>query len=53
MLLGFGRRGSSIGDRRAARGAINDTGITITNGQATIQIAGPSVTVNNGALVVT
>jgi uncharacterized protein involved in type VI secretion and phage assembly len=33
--------------------AINDTGITITNGQATIQIAGPSVTVNNGALVVT
>jgi uncharacterized protein involved in type VI secretion and phage assembly len=33
--------------------AINDTGITITNGQATIQIAGTSVTVNNGALVVT
>jgi uncharacterized protein involved in type VI secretion and phage assembly len=33
--------------------AINDSGITITNGQATIQIAGPSVTVNNGALVVT
>ncbi len=33
--------------------SINDSGITITNGQATIQIAGPSVTVNNGALVVT
>jgi uncharacterized protein involved in type VI secretion and phage assembly len=33
--------------------AINDTGITITNGQATILIAGPSVTVNDGALVVT
>jgi uncharacterized protein involved in type VI secretion and phage assembly len=33
--------------------AINDTGITITNGQATILIAGPSVTINDGALVVT
>ena len=33
--------------------SINDTGITITNGQATILIAGPSVTVNDGALVVT
>jgi uncharacterized protein involved in type VI secretion and phage assembly len=33
--------------------AINDTGITITNGQATIQITGPSVNVNNGALQVT
>jgi uncharacterized protein involved in type VI secretion and phage assembly len=33
--------------------AINDTGITISNGQATIQIVGPSVTINNGALVVT
>ena len=33
--------------------AINDTGITITNGQATIVLAGPSVTVNNGALAVT
>jgi uncharacterized protein involved in type VI secretion and phage assembly len=33
--------------------AINDTGITITNGQATIQIVGPSVIVNQGALVVT
>jgi uncharacterized protein involved in type VI secretion and phage assembly len=33
--------------------AINDSGITITNGQATIQIAGPTVTVNNGALAVT
>jgi uncharacterized protein involved in type VI secretion and phage assembly len=33
--------------------SINDTGITITNGQATILIAGPSVTVNQGALVVT
>jgi uncharacterized protein involved in type VI secretion and phage assembly len=33
--------------------AINDTGITISNGQATILIAGPTVTVNDGALVVT
>lgn len=34
--------------------AINDTGITISNGQgATIVLAGPSVTVNDGALVVT
>jgi uncharacterized protein involved in type VI secretion and phage assembly len=33
--------------------AINDTGITITNGQATILVAGPSVSINNGALLVT
>jgi uncharacterized protein involved in type VI secretion and phage assembly len=34
--------------------AINDTGITISNGQgATIVMAGPSVTVNESALVVT
>ncbi len=33
--------------------SINDTGITITNGQATILIAGPTVTVNQGALVIT
>jgi len=33
--------------------SINDTGITITNGQATILIAGPTVTVNDGALVIT
>jgi len=34
--------------------AINDTGITISNGQgATIVLQGPSVTVNQGALVVT
>jgi uncharacterized protein involved in type VI secretion and phage assembly len=33
--------------------AINDTGITITNGQATILVSGPSVSVNNGALMVT
>ena len=33
---------------------INDTGITISNGQgATIRLTGPTVTVNNGALVVT
>jgi len=33
--------------------AINDTGITITNGQgATILLQGPMVTVNNGALQV-
>lgn len=33
---------------------VNDTGITISNGRgATIVMAGPSVTVNNGALVVT
>jgi uncharacterized protein involved in type VI secretion and phage assembly len=33
--------------------AINDVGITITNGQATIQITGPTITVNEGALVIT
>jgi uncharacterized protein involved in type VI secretion and phage assembly len=34
--------------------AINDTGITITNGTgATIELTGPSVTVNGGALEVT
>lgn len=34
--------------------AINDVGITISNGQgATITLAGPTVTVNEGALVVT
>jgi uncharacterized protein involved in type VI secretion and phage assembly len=34
--------------------SINETGITISNGQgATIVLAGPSVTVNEGALVVT
>jgi uncharacterized protein involved in type VI secretion and phage assembly len=34
--------------------SINDVGITISNGQgATIVLAGPSVTVNAGALVVT
>lgn len=33
---------------------VNDTGITISNGRgATIVLAGPTVTVNNGALVVT
>ncbi len=33
---------------------INETGITITNGQgATIMLSGPTVTVNEGALVVT
>lgn len=42
---------------KAATGAmilINETGITITNGQgATIMLAGPTVTINQGALVVT
>ncbi len=33
---------------------VNDIGITISNGRgATIVFAGPTVTVNNGALVVT
>jgi uncharacterized protein involved in type VI secretion and phage assembly len=33
---------------------INETGITISNGQgATIMLAGPTVTINQGALVVT
>jgi uncharacterized protein involved in type VI secretion and phage assembly len=32
--------------------AINDLGITITNGQATIAMTGPTVTVNEGALEV-
>jgi len=42
---------------KAATGAmimVNEIGITISNGQgATIVLAGPTVTVNNGALVVT
>ena len=34
--------------------AINDLGITIDNGMgATITLLGPSVTINNGALMVT
>ena len=34
--------------------AINDLGITISNGQgATITLMGPSVTINEGALMVT
>ncbi len=33
--------------------AINDVGITITNGDATIELTGPSVNVNDGALEVT
>lgn len=32
---------------------VNETGITITNGVATIVLAGPTVTINNGALAVT
>jgi hypothetical protein len=33
---------------------VNDVGITISNGQgATVVLAGPTVTVNNGALVAT
>lgn len=32
---------------------INETGITITNGAATIMLTGPTVTINDGALVVT
>ena len=32
---------------------INETGITITNGAASIVLAGPTVTINGGALVVT
>ena len=34
--------------------AINDVGITITNGKgATITLNGPTVTINNGALTIT
>lgn len=32
---------------------ITQAGIVLTNGQATIALAGPTVTINNGALVVT
>ena len=32
---------------------INETGITITNGAASIMLTGPTVTINDGALVVT
>lgn len=41
---------------KSASGAmimINEVGITLTNGQATIVMTGPTVTINNGALVVT
>ena len=42
---------------KSASGAmilVNDAGITISNGQgATVALAGPTVTINNGALVVT
>ena len=41
---------------RSAGGAsilVNETGITITNGAATIVLAGPTVSINNGALAVT
>jgi hypothetical protein len=34
--------------------AVNEIGITISNGKgATIQMTGPTVTINSGALVVT
>ncbi|MBL7501517.1 baseplate assembly protein [Frankia sp. CNm7] len=45
--------GIMIKHRSGAMITINETGITLTNGQATIQLAGPTVTVNNGALAVT
>ncbi len=32
---------------------VSEAGILITNGQASIMLAGPTVTINNGALVVT
>lgn len=32
---------------------VTQTGIVITNGQASITVAGPTVTINNGALVIT
>jgi uncharacterized protein involved in type VI secretion and phage assembly len=41
---------------KSASGAmimINDVGITITNGSASIVMTGPTVTINSGALVVT
>ncbi len=41
---------------KSASGAmimVNEVGITITNGAASIVLAGPTVTINNGALAVT
>jgi hypothetical protein len=32
---------------------VSQAGILITNGQASILVAGPTVTINNGALIVT
>jgi len=46
--------GIMIKSQTGAMILINDIGITISNGQgATLVMAGPSVTVNSGALVIT
>ena len=49
-----GGPGITLSTAAGAKIVINDTGITITNGQgATISLVGKSVTVNDGALTVT
>jgi hypothetical protein len=49
-----GHRGNPPEEPGGAMILVNDVGITISNGRgASIVLAGPSVTVNNGALVVT
>jgi uncharacterized protein involved in type VI secretion and phage assembly len=46
--------GILLKSRTGAFISINDTGVTISNGQgATIVLAGPTVTINQGALVIT
>jgi uncharacterized protein involved in type VI secretion and phage assembly len=45
--------GIQINSAGGAAILVNETGITITNGAATIVLAGPTVTINNGALAVT
>jgi uncharacterized protein involved in type VI secretion and phage assembly len=49
-----GGMGITIKTRTGAMIVINDTGILLSNGKgATILMSGPSVTINNGAMVIT
>jgi uncharacterized protein involved in type VI secretion and phage assembly len=47
-----GRGGITLETAEGAKLAMTPDGIEITNGQATIKLSGPSVSVNNGALEV-
>jgi uncharacterized protein involved in type VI secretion and phage assembly len=48
-----GTGGISIEGRAGSKITITDTGITITNGQASIELTGPTVNINKGALSIT